>query len=99
MKLTTMPLASLALLALLFAGRQSVQTPQSASAPAPTPDPSTAEATGPEFPLSLTTASVVTQGEVSFESVLDGDTGRHRVILNPGAQVRRSNSRAIGLAR
>lgn len=51
------------------------------------PTPTPVEEPEPKFPLSLTTASVVIQGEVAFESVIDDDTRKYHVILTPGAQV------------
>ena len=81
------PLILISMVATLFACQQSARTPQSAHATAPTSTPATAEVLEPEFPLSVTTASVVTQGVVSFESVVDRDKREYRVILNPGAQV------------
>lgn len=85
--MTIIPLALIAMAATLFACAQRTRSPQIANAPAPTPTPTTAEVLEPEFPLCVTTASVVTQGVVSFESVVDYDKREYRVILNPGVQV------------
>ena len=83
MNLTTIALVSIAMMALLFAVEQSASPPQITNAPTP----ATAKLVEPEFPLHLTTASVVTQGEVSFERIFDFDTRTYRLIFHPGAQV------------
>lgn len=92
-----MRLALIAMAASLCACEKSAATPQSASAPAPTPattptstpapTPATAEVLGLGFPAFLTTAPIVTQGKVSFDTGFDDDSRKYRVILNPGAQV------------
>ena len=61
--------------------------PQRVNDPAPAPTAATTTVPEPEFPLSLTTAPVVTRGGESFESVYDHDTGKYHLILNPCAQV------------
>lgn len=85
--MTVMRLALLVMAATLFAGEKIAAPPQRIAVPIPRPTPAMVEVPKLEYPVYRTTASVVTQGKVEFERIVDDATGRRRVVLNPGAQV------------